>query len=79
MTIRAGNSLIRVTCLVALLAASLMAAKNLDIYVIDVEGGKAVLLVSPTGQSMLLDAGWPASGDRTASTIELWRRHARPV
>ncbi len=68
MTIRAGNSLIRVTCLVALLAASLMAAKNLDIYVIDVEGGKAVLLVSPTGQSMLLDAGWPASGDRTAST-----------
>jgi competence protein ComEC len=68
MKIRAGRSLIRATCLLALLATSLTAAKNLDIYVIDVEGGKAVLLVSPTGQSMLIDAGWPASNNRTAST-----------
>src|SRR5260370_23174570 len=68
MTIRAASSLIRVTCILALLATSLTAAKNLDIYVIDVEGGKAVLLVSPTGQSMLIDAGWPASNNRTAST-----------
>ncbi len=68
MTIRAGSSLIRVTCLLVLLATALTAARNLDIYVIDVEGGKAVLLVSPTGQSMLIDAGWPASNNRTAST-----------
>ena len=40
--------LTRFACLLALAAASL-AAKNLDIYVIDVEGGKSVLLVSPSG------------------------------
>jgi hypothetical protein len=52
-----------------LLALSLPAtAKNLDIYVIDVEGGKSVLFVSPSGESMLFDAGWPASNARTSST-----------
>ena len=30
-------------------------------YVIDVEGSKAFLLVSPSGQSMLIDAGIPGS------------------
>ena len=68
MTIHAGGSLMRITCLLALLATSLTAAKNVEIFVIDVEGGKAVLLVSPTGQSMLIDAGWPASNNRPAST-----------
>ena len=58
----------RIACLLALLAASLTAAPNLEIYVIDVEGGKSVLLVSPSGQSMLFDAGWPASNNRLAST-----------
>src|ERR1035441_8031692 len=43
-------------------------AKTLDVYTIDVEGGKSVLFVSPTGESMLLDAGWPAAGNRPAST-----------
>lgn len=44
------------------------AAKTLDIYTIDVEGGKSVLFVSPAGESMLFDAGWPASANRQAST-----------
>ena len=43
-------------------------AKTLDFYTIDVEGGKSVLFVSPTGESKLLDAGWPAAGNRAAST-----------
>src|SRR5260370_2717284 len=30
-------------------------AKTLDIYVIDVEGGNAVLFVAPSGESMLVD------------------------
>ena len=42
--------------------------KTLDFYTIDVEGGKSVLVVSPSGESMLLDAGWPAGGNRAAST-----------
>ena len=31
--------------------------KTLDIYVVDVEGGNAVLFVAPSGDSMLVDTG----------------------
>jgi competence protein ComEC len=54
----------------------LPAAKTLDFYTIDVEGGKAVLIVSPSGQSMLFDVGWPefagheASVDRIVETVK---------
>ena len=51
-----------------LLFAALSAAQTLDIYTIDVEGGKSVLVVSPAGESMLVDVGWPASASREAST-----------
>src|SRR5438132_14121174 len=33
------------------------ASKNLEIYVIDVEGGNATLFVSPSGESLLIDTG----------------------
>jgi competence protein ComEC len=46
------------------------AAKTLEIYVIDTEGGKAMLLVSPSGQSMLVDTGFPGYSDRDAIRIE---------
>lgn len=39
------------------------AAKPLDIYVVDVEGGKAILYVSPTGQTALIDSGYAQSRD----------------
>jgi len=39
------------------------AAKPLQIYVVDTEGGKATLYVSPTGQSALVDAGNPGGRD----------------
>lgn len=32
-------------------------AKTLNIYVVDVEGGNATLLVAPSGESLLIDAG----------------------
>ena len=35
---------------------------NLNIYWIDVEGGAATLLVSPSGESMLIDTGWAIDG-----------------
>ena len=34
------------------------AAITLDIYFIDVEGGQSTLIVSPTGESLLIDAGY---------------------
>src|SRR5260370_42675668 len=61
-------SMSRIACLLALFTVSLAAAPNLEVYFIDVEGGKSVLLVSPSGQSMLFDVGWPASTNRPAST-----------
>src|SRR5579864_7101453 len=40
-----------------LTVAQSKAPKSLDIYVIDVEGGNAVLFVAPSGESMLVDTG----------------------
>jgi competence protein ComEC len=54
-----------------LIAASFAAPtlKPLQIYFIDVEGGQATLLVSPSGQSLLIDTGWPANEGRDADRI----------
>ncbi|MEN9508316.1 MAG: hypothetical protein RLZZ621_879 [Gemmatimonadota bacterium] len=35
---------------------------TLDIYFIDVEGGQSTLIVTPTKESMLIDAGFPGDG-----------------
>jgi competence protein ComEC len=43
-------------------------SRNLDIYWVDVEGGAATLVVSPSGESLLYDAGWEV-GDRDAKRI----------
>src|SRR5579871_2610255 len=43
-------------------------AQNLQIYWIDVEGGAATLIVSPSGESLLLDTGFP-DADRDAKRI----------
>jgi competence protein ComEC len=48
---------------------ALQAAQTLDVYVLDVEGGKSVLLVSPSGESMLFDAGWPGYNGRDVNRI----------
>ena len=52
-------------------SAILLAAQSrtLDIYWIDVEGGAATLIVSPSGQSLLVDTGFPAQGDRDPKRI----------
>jgi competence protein ComEC len=42
---------------------------NLNIYWIDVEGGGSTLIVSPTGESLLVDTGNPAPDDRDAKRI----------
>ena len=45
------------------------ATKPLQIYFIDVEGGQATLVVSPTGESLLIDTGWPGYEGRDADRI----------
>jgi beta-lactamase superfamily II metal-dependent hydrolase len=58
------------TILLGLMAVSLtLSARDLDVYFVDVEGGQATLIVSPSGESMLVDAGWPGFGGRDADRI----------
>jgi competence protein ComEC len=45
--------------------------RNLDIYWIDVEGGAATLMVSPSGKSLLIDAGWEVDG-RDGNAPPMW-------
>jgi beta-lactamase superfamily II metal-dependent hydrolase len=45
------------------------ASKPLQVYSIDVEGGQSTLIVSPSGQSLLIDAGWPGFNGRDANRI----------
>jgi competence protein ComEC len=60
----------------ALLALSLLtgaappeAKKTLDLYFIDADGGAATLIVSPAGESILIDSGWPGLEDRDPKRI----------
>src|SRR5580765_7373193 len=43
--------------------------KPLEIQVIDVEGGQATLIVSPSGESLLVDTGYPGLNGRDADRI----------
>jgi competence protein ComEC len=43
--------------------------KPLQIYFIDVEGGQATLFITSTGQSLLIDTGWPGNDGRDADRI----------
>lgn len=64
--------IVRLFCFVALVPLSHAAPANpkpLQIYFIDVEGGQATLVVSPSGQSLLIDTGWPGYEGRDADRI----------
>ena len=64
---------VRWAWVVALLGLSLDTAtaqtRPFDIYWVDVEGGAATLLVSPDGESLLVDTGFPGGDDRDAKRI----------
>ena len=53
----------------SLLASVASGAGTLDIYVVDTEGGKAVVLLTPEGETMLVDAGYPTEDDRDTKRI----------
>lgn len=44
-------------------------AGALRIFFVDVEGGQATLFLTPEGQSLLIDTGWPGLGGRDADRI----------
>ena len=67
---RVVGSLIAVVASAALVSGQARPARTLNIYVVDVEGGNATLFVSPSGESLLIDAGNGGAGAvRDASRI----------
>ena len=54
---------------VLVLPQSWAAKRDLRVYFIDVEGGQSTLFVTPTGQSLLIDTGWPDNDGRDADRI----------
>jgi competence protein ComEC len=50
-------------------AAQPASDKPLRIYFTDVEGGQATLFVSPSGESMLIDTGFPGNEDRDVNRV----------
>ncbi len=55
--------------LAAVFSLTLNAAKTLDLYFIDTEGGQATLIVPPSGQALLVDTGYGGNGGRDALRI----------
>lgn len=53
------------------LSTSLVAddGRGIDIYFVDVMGGAATLIVTPSGESILVDSGWPGFEDRDPKRI----------
>ena len=60
---RFGLALLIVFITASFLNAQRGTAKPLEIWVVDVEGGKAALYVSPTGQTAIIDTGFPGARD----------------
>ena len=59
----------RIVAGLALAAAAAGAQDTLDIYFVDVEGGQATLIRAPSGESLLVDAGWPGFNSLDADRI----------
>ncbi len=53
-----------VIAFLAMFAGPCWAAGTLEIYFIDVEGGQSTLMVTPGGESLLVDTGWAGNGSR---------------
>lgn len=64
---RFGIALVGLSALVSVGVVFAQGQRTFDIYSIDVEGGQSTLFVSPSGETLLVDAGNP--GDRDADRI----------
>jgi len=62
-----GLALVFPLCLSIAPATAQTTKPGVRIYLVDVEGGAATLMVTPAGQSILVDTGWP--GERDADRI----------
>ncbi|MBB5056950.1 beta-lactamase superfamily II metal-dependent hydrolase [Granulicella aggregans] len=49
--------------------ANAQSSGKLRVYFMDVEGGQSTLFVTPAGESLLIDTGWPGNNGRDADRI----------
>ncbi len=74
MKVRFANAVLFYLMFVGLVAC-FAASGDLTAYLIDVEGGQSTLFVTPSGQSVLIDTGFPGfngrDADRIAATAKL--------
>jgi beta-lactamase superfamily II metal-dependent hydrolase len=59
---RIARAIVAIAALAAAVVLRAQAPRTLDIYFIDVEGGQSTLVVTPQGESLLVDAGFPGTG-----------------
>ncbi len=69
MYARDVNRIVLTATLATWLAATTLAAGTLDIYFIDVEGGQSTLIVTPGGESLLIDTGYAGNDGRDPKRI----------
>jgi competence protein ComEC len=63
------NRILLIAVLLLLVGVAHPEPKPLQVYAIDVEGGQSMLIVSPSGQSLLIDTGWSGFNGRDADRI----------
>jgi competence protein ComEC len=56
-------------CTAMMLVPAVQAVDTLDISVLEVEGGKAEIIRTPSGQAVLIDAGFPSANGRDIQRI----------
>ncbi|MEZ5319083.1 MAG: MBL fold metallo-hydrolase [Vicinamibacterales bacterium] len=56
-----------VLCAASCASSEAPGARTLDLWFIDVEGGQSTLIRTPSGQTMLVDAGFPGTGTFASS------------
>lgn len=65
----ARRFLVGVLALCAVATAQAQGRGKLRVFFVDVEGGQATLFVTPAGESLLIDTGWPGNNGRDADRI----------
>jgi beta-lactamase superfamily II metal-dependent hydrolase len=68
-TIHGVPRLLATALLIVLSAGAASSARALEVFFIDVEGGASTLIVTPSGQSMLIDAGYGGREGRDPARI----------
>jgi competence protein ComEC len=67
---KSGLLIFYVVACLSMAAARSATVETLQIYFIDVEGGQSTLLVTPKGESLLIDTGWAGNGTPGAKAGE---------